>query len=626
MATTEGLGFELSEDETYYIVYGDNRSLVSVEIPETHDGKQVKEIKAEAFSYYSGLREIIIPNTIEKINDKAFYYCENLNTITFENNSNLTTIGEFVFSYCHPTTLEIPNGVTTLGNYCFYDLTATTLILPKSIQTIGSGSFTYSNISEVKYNGNISDWCKINLSYNANPMQFVGEFYFYINGNYEQINKVLTIPDDVTEIKNYAFAGLKNIDKLIVSNSVTSIGYYSFQGLNIKNVILENDNDPNVPHNLTTINGRAFLDCSLLENIFIPSSVTTINSTAFTNTNIQNILYGGTEQQWGAINITGNLLNNVKVYYYSEHIPDEDDKYWHYNENNEYVVYSVTRTPLTKVLTNNTIKDGYKIMIVPIKINTTYTIYIDSSIPIYIGSIYYDGVNVLTDEKEDGYELYDYISKTNCSFNQPFTYRVEEESTHTDKDGGDSNITILQNQLVMLIQIPEINTSTVLILEGDYTGDKLLNITADDGTKIIEENGLKKVYYGKPLTQIQESELIDKYFSSVSSLTQVFDGQNYAFNDRLIEYLLLNVIDREEQIGENIQRIQEYLSSNKAEQQLNSRYKKSYIKGVWDLSLREYIYNLITQRYKRPIGKDINGFVDKDTEEIINQCKPNPKD
>ena len=40
-----------------------------------------------------------------------------------------------------------------------------------------------------------------------------------------------------------------------------------------------------------------------------------------------------------------------------------------------------------------------------------------------------------------------------------------------------------------------------------------------------------------------------------------------------------------------------------------------------DNDLRVYIYDLITHKYKAPLTLDINGFVDKDSEFIIEQAK-----
>ena len=60
--------------------------------------------------------------------------------------------------------------------------------------------------------------------------------------------------------------------------------------------------------------------------------------------------------------------------------------------------------------------------------------------------------------------------------------------------------------------------------------------------------------------------------------------------------------------------ISDYTSKNK----LGEKYTNSYIKGVWDLKMRDYIFRLITQG-KTKHTVDINGFVDKDTERILGQ-------
>lgn len=280
-----------------------------------------------------------------------------------------------------------------------------------------------------------------------------------------------------------------------------------------------------------------------------------------------------------------------------------------------------------KVLkTSNNLKDGYKTMIVPIKINTKYTIYIDSSLPVEFASIYYDGVNVLNDKQSDTssyYKIYDYLHKDYCSFNQPFTYIETEDSTSVNGEAT-TNINILQNQLVLLIQIPDINTSTVVILEGDYTNTQLINIDNkltinDDGTtKLIKkENAICEKYYGKEITELP-NEIQEERFKSPSSLVQVIDGNNYAFSNRLIEYLLLNVIDSTEEISNNIHMIQKQISDYTSQSKLGEKYTNSYIKGVWDLKMRDHIFKLITQG-KTKHTVDINGFVDKDTERILGQ-------
>ena len=52
----------------------------------------------------------------------AFYHCENLTSITFEENSKLTSIGyEAFYGWFNLTSIVIQNSVNSIGNYAFND-------------------------------------------------------------------------------------------------------------------------------------------------------------------------------------------------------------------------------------------------------------------------------------------------------------------------------------------------------------------------------------------------------------------------------------------------------------------------------------------------------------------------
>ena len=54
------------------------------------------------FEVCDSLTSIIIPNSITKIGDEAFYFCESLTTITIPN--SVTESGKRAFSYCRNVT------------------------------------------------------------------------------------------------------------------------------------------------------------------------------------------------------------------------------------------------------------------------------------------------------------------------------------------------------------------------------------------------------------------------------------------------------------------------------------------------------------------------------------------
>ena len=99
-----------------------------------------------------------------------------------------------------------------------------------------------------------------------------------------ELHGQLVLPNTVTSIDDYAFAGNNKLTSLIVSDSVTSIGSYSFHL------------------------------CDSFEFIVIPESVTSIASNAFKGSdNMKTIYYSGT-----AINDGGNWDSPAIIKPYSE--------------------------------------------------------------------------------------------------------------------------------------------------------------------------------------------------------------------------------------------------------------------------------------------------------------------
>ena len=131
----------------------------------------------------------------------------------------------------------------------------------------------------------------IPATYKNQPVLAVGgrdrnnQYSFAKNKNIEEV----IIPNSVTRISNSAFRDCTNLKKLTLPDSVTDVGYDAFEGCeNLTDVTLPAEQVYNIPkENLTTvvINGGTNLgglgDCKKLTSITILDSVTSIGSSAF---------------------------------------------------------------------------------------------------------------------------------------------------------------------------------------------------------------------------------------------------------------------------------------------------------------------------------------------------------
>lgn len=241
------------------------------------------------------------------------------------------------------------------------------------------------------------------------------------------------------------------------------------------------------------------------------------------------------------------------------------------------------------------INDNVQIALLPIKFNKTYTIAVDCEGVLDILPVMFSGGiplkmicdGLLTDLSEalEGF----HVQKCYSQFNKPFTYSLDIKDSSLAKF-------FEQNErcLHLAIQLPIKNTSSLTILEGDYTN--------------LQANRIIDTAYVDRLT---EKEINEVYLSELS-LLKMNDTNSYAFSDRLVEYLLKNVIDPSEEIDGNIVLLQGALGL------LDS---PNISRGVWSNILRYDAYNVYKSLYTKNSSLefiDINGFTDKDVEKVLN--------
>ncbi len=230
----------------------------------------VVEVADDAFSRCE-ISSIILPSTIKRIGNRAFYNCNTVESdLTLPD--ALTYIGDSAFEGCTFTgDLKIPVGVTYLGARAFKNCTFDgELTIPTSITEIKE--YTFDNCS--KMSGRIdvpSNITKIGdyAFYKCeniftlimiDGLQDIGKYAFAYCG----INGDVNIPSTVTEIKTHTFYNCSKIINVKFSNQLQYIRDYAFYGCKMIEQIF-------VTHGLQDIGGYAFGGCTALTEIHIDS-------------------------------------------------------------------------------------------------------------------------------------------------------------------------------------------------------------------------------------------------------------------------------------------------------------------------------------------------------------------
>jgi hypothetical protein len=154
--------------------------------------------------------------------------------------------------------------VTAIGADAFKDNTLITeFVIFDGITTIGNNAFLNSRLRWI----NINECTTIG---NIGTGAFQGTCLQDMISNWPT-SKVKRIP-------NNAFRDSDLSKALVIPDGITEIGNYAFAGTQITSVIL--------PGSVTRIGANAFRDCKQLTNVIIPSSVTSITfgSSAFSQT------------------------------------------------------------------------------------------------------------------------------------------------------------------------------------------------------------------------------------------------------------------------------------------------------------------------------------------------------
>ena len=269
-----------------------------------------------AFGACDKITEIQLPPGLKSIPNHAFSSCDKLMYITFP--AGLESIGAGAFSGCDFVRMDVPEGVAVIEDSAFTNCEFLQRVtLPASLKKMGNGVFAgcrslpfftvsskslyYTTVDSVLYTKD----CTRLVQYPAGRK-----------------NPSYTIDSRTTDISPYAFAGNLFLKEVTVPGSVKQVNQHAF------------DNCAELDH-VTLMEGVKFIssyafDGMLLKSVSFPKSLETIWFDAFAIEGwcLSEYRYAGSEEEWikNVAVLGGNdpVTHALKKVYNQEVVPPEE--------------------------------------------------------------------------------------------------------------------------------------------------------------------------------------------------------------------------------------------------------------------------------------------------------------
>ena len=257
-------------------------------IPETvvYKSKVLKVTWIDSYAFYDcSIESISIPGSVISIGNYAFNECNSLTNLRLEDGTESLSlgynyndgyyVGEGLFGDCPLKTLYLGRNLSFKndahsGYSPFYKSSLTSVTIGNSVTCTAKNTFDECSKLKEVHTSDLAAWCGIDFaSAVANPLYYAKNLYLN-----DELVTALVIPDNVTNIGDYAFNGCSGLTSVTIPNSVTSIGDMAFAYCSGLTSIT-------IPNSIKSIGDYAFNGCSGITSITIPNNVTSIGEKAF---------------------------------------------------------------------------------------------------------------------------------------------------------------------------------------------------------------------------------------------------------------------------------------------------------------------------------------------------------
>ena len=293
------------------------------------DGILYNQQMTDLIAYPAGLKResVVIPEGIIKIRGSAFAYNPYIKKVVFPD--SIRTIGYGAFNNC--LSLEEIN-------------------IPPYCQLIGQFAFQSTGIKHIKIPAELGDSimldCFMGTLLETIEVEEGNQYYHAENGALYAGTSLLVyaagrkesefvVPEGTTYIVSSAFMDAKNLKKVTIASTVETIARDAFYGCTqLEEIYLKEGKLKTIeksafvncyklteimlPEGIEEISKSLFTGCYQLTTVGIPASVKVIKVEAFDWTNLKNIYYAGSEEEWEKIDKGNNDFTDKKILFNGE--------------------------------------------------------------------------------------------------------------------------------------------------------------------------------------------------------------------------------------------------------------------------------------------------------------------
>lgn len=215
-------------------IFADNDFIKAVYVPEG-----ITSVGKEAF-YNSSIQRVVLPSTLEVVDDYAFYNCNDLVEVEYRlnrssNKSNSLTIGELSFYNC--SFKYIPSlfkrNIKSIGSHAFYGcehlqgamIENDTILGPCAFESTGLKQMIFKQfMNDIPY-GLFANCKELEVVYFDHcSTKMIGGYSFYNCKALRQIE----LPNTVVKIDECCFFDCVNLNEVELGPDVSHIGEHAF--------------------------------------------------------------------------------------------------------------------------------------------------------------------------------------------------------------------------------------------------------------------------------------------------------------------------------------------------------------------------------------------------------------